>query len=93
MQRERYPRQNRGRANPWGPSFYPLPSSTASYWPSLARHRLAEDPGVPFLETQEAGEEPLKAEAVTPPLPPATQHPLERASLTGRLQHPEGRSS
>lgn len=77
-----------GRRNPWGPSFYPLPSSTASYWPSLARHRLAEDPGRALPGNTEAGEGTSKSRGSDTPHRPRRQtHPLEKSKSPGRLQH------
>lgn len=73
-----------GRRNPWGPSFYPPDSSTASYWPSPARHWLAEDPGRALPGNTEAGEGTSKSRG-SDHLPPKT-HLLEKSKSPDRLQ-------
>lgn len=59
-------------------TLYPPPlPPTGRVWPDT----VGRNPGVPFLETQRREREPLKAEAVTPPLPRRQTHPWKRASL------------
>lgn len=69
-------------AKQWGrrsPS-YPPGSSTTSYWLSLARYRLAEDPGRALPgNTEEAGEGTSKSRGSDPP--PQNTPPWKTASL------------